>query len=185
MSSYDTSEISAPPMWVRVLLGIVLMLAGILVLGDVALATLISTVVIAVLAIVAGTFEIAHAFWTKGWGGFIWQILLGTLYIAFGVILWSQPLTGALIVTYMLGLLLVASGLVRMLLSYRYWQDAGWIMLASGIFGVLAGALIIARWPMSGLWVLGLLLGIDLLSHGMAWLVYAWKPASRVRTAQG
>jgi uncharacterized membrane protein HdeD (DUF308 family) len=35
---------------------------------------------------------------------------------------------------------------------------------------------------MTGLWVLGFLLGIDLISHGIAWLGYAWQPARR--TAQ-
>jgi uncharacterized membrane protein HdeD (DUF308 family) len=175
--------LSLPPTWVRVLLGIVMIVAGLLVLGDVALATLVSTIVIAALAIVAGGFEIIHAFWTKGWGGFVWEILLGILYVAFGVILWSQPVMGALIITYILGLLLLVSGVVRIFLSYRYWQEAGWIMLLSGIFGVIAGVIIIGRWPMSGLWVLGLLLGIDLLSHGFAWLLYAWAPAARVKAA--
>lgn len=185
MTTYSThaSTLSVPPTWVRVLLGIVLIVAGLLVLGDVALATLVSTVVIAALAIVAGAFEIIHAFWTKGWGSFLWQILLGVLYVAFGIVLWSQPVAGALVITFVLGLLLVVSGLVRMLLSYKYWTEAGWILLLSGVFGVLAGAIIIAGWPMSGLWVLGLLLGIDLLAHGFAWLLYAWAPAWRSRTA--
>jgi len=179
MTTYDTqsSVLSVPPTWIRVLLGIVMIVAGFLVLGDVALATLVSTVVLATLAIVAGGFEIFHSFWTKGWGGFLWQILLGILYVAFGLVLWSQPQAGALAITFVLGLLLLASGAVRILLSYRHWNDAGWIMLVSGIFGVLAGAIIMARWPSSGLWVLGLLLGIDLLSHGTAWLLYAWAPS--------
>src|SRR5262249_29557594 len=102
--------------------------------------------------------------------------LLGILYVAFGLILWSQPLAGALVITLVLGILLVISGVVRMLLSYKHWNDAGWIMLLSGIVGVLAGAIIIARWPMSGLWGLGLLLGIDLLVHGFAWLLHAATP---------
>ena len=80
----STTAISTPPAWVRVLLGVVLILAGIFVLGDVALATIVSTMFIGYTAIVAGAFEIIHAFWTKGWGGFIWQIVLGILYIAFG-----------------------------------------------------------------------------------------------------
>jgi uncharacterized membrane protein HdeD (DUF308 family) len=182
MTTYDTqsSMLSAPPTWVRILLGIVMIVAGVLVLGDVTLATLVSTALIAALAIVTGGFEIFHAFWTKGWGGFLWQILLGILYVAFGLVLWSQPLAGALVITFVLGLLLVVSGAVRILLSYRHWNDAGWIMLLSGIVGVLAGALIIARWPMSGLWVLGLLLGVDLLSHGIAWLLYSGAPSRRI-----
>lgn len=170
---------SAPPTWVRILLGIVLILAGIFVLGDIAIATLISAVFIGIVAIIAGAFEIIHAFWTKGWGGFAWQILLGVLYLTFGIVLLNQPATGALVITYVLGLLLLLSGVVRVLLSFSHWASHGWIMLVSGLFGVLAGLVILTGFPITGLWVLGLLLGIDLISHGMAWLTYAWLPAAR------
>jgi uncharacterized membrane protein HdeD (DUF308 family) len=180
MTTYDTpSSYPAPPTWVRVLLGIVLVLAGLLVLGDIAVATLISTIFIALMAIVAGGFEIIHAFWTRGWGGFVWQILLGALYLAFGLVLLNQPVSGALIITYVLGLLLLLSGIVRVLLSFSHWRDAGWIMLISGAFGILAGLVILTGFPMTGLWVLGLVLGVDLITHGVAWLTYAWLPAMR------
>ena len=185
MTTQDTSSRSstvhlvAPPTWVRILLGIVMVLAGLFVLGDVTLATLVSTIFIAATAIVAGAFEVIHAFWTKGWGGFVWQLLLGILYIAFGIVLWSQPASGALILTYVLGLLLLMSGFIRVLLSFSHWKDAGWIMLLSGAFGILAGLVILTGFPMTGLWVLGFLLGIDLISHGIAWLTYAWLPVAR------
>jgi uncharacterized membrane protein HdeD (DUF308 family) len=42
-----------------------------------------------------------------------------------------------LIITYVLGLLLLISGFVRILLGFSHWKDAGWIMLLSGAFGVL------------------------------------------------
>lgn len=175
MTTYNTSTaITAPPTWVRILLGVVLVLAGIFVLGDVTLATLVSTMFIGAMAIVAGGFEIIHAFWTKGWGGFAWQILLGALYVAFGVMLLNQPLAGAMIVTFALGLMLLISGIVRSVISISHWQEAGWLMLLSGVFGILAGIVIMTGFPMSGLWVLGLLLGIDLITHGVAWLTYAW-----------
>jgi uncharacterized membrane protein HdeD (DUF308 family) len=180
MTTYDTaSPLTAPPTWVRILLGIVLIVAGLFVLGDIALATLVSTLFIAAMAIVAGAFEIIHAFWTKGWGGFLWQVLLGAIYVAFGVVLWSQPVSGALVLTFALGLMLIISGIVRALVSITHWQQAGWLMLLSGVFGILAGVVIVTGFPMSGLWVLGLLLGIDLISHGVAWLTYAWLPATR------
>lgn len=103
-------ELSVPPTWVRVALGVALIVAGIVVLGDIAIATLISTLFIGAVAIIVGAFEVVHAFWTKGWGGFLWQILLGVLYVAFGVVLISQPLAGALVLTLVLGLLLLISG---------------------------------------------------------------------------
>lgn len=182
MTAYGTgtAALSAPPTWVRVLLGLVLVVAGLFVLGDVVLASLISAIFIGATAVVAGGFEIAHAFWTQGWGRFLWRLLLGALYVGAGIVLLSEPVSGALILTYVLGLLLMVSGFVRIVLGFGYWQRGGWIMLLSGIFGVLAGLVILSGFPTTGLWVLGFLLGIDLIMHGVAWLAYAWlaaKPA--------
>jgi len=186
MTTYDNSSakrtgLMAPPLWVCVLLGIVMIGAGLLVLGDVVLFTVISTIFIGWMAIVAGGFEIVHAFWTKGWGGMAWQLLLGVLYLAFGIALVGQPVAGALILTYVLGLSLLISGIVRILIGLGHWQQLGWIMLASGLFGGFAGLVILTGFPATGLKVLGLLLGIDLLFHGIGWLTYAWQPAASTR----
>jgi uncharacterized membrane protein HdeD (DUF308 family) len=187
MTTYDSSSslrprnLTTPPFWVCVLLGIVMILAGIIVLGDVVLVTVISTVVIGAAAIATGAFEVVHAFWTKGWGGFVWQVLLGILYIAFGVMIVSQPVASALILTYVLGLTLLFSGVIRIVLGFSHWKEAGWIMLLSGLFGILAGLVILTGFPKTGLWVLGFLLGVDLITHGLGWLSYAWQPT--VRTA--
>lgn len=186
MTTYEGSSrtsirrLPAPPFWVCVLLGLVMVAAGILVLGDIMMVTMISTIFIGWVSIIAGAFEIVHAFWTKGWGGFVWQVLLGILYIAFGIVLVSQPVVSALILTYVLGLVLAVSGFVRILLGISHWREAGWIMLLSGIFGVLAGVVILTGWPMTGLWVIGFLLGVDLIAHGLGWLAYAWRPAATV-----
>jgi uncharacterized membrane protein HdeD (DUF308 family) len=177
MTIFDTaSGLTTPPTWMRTVLGIVLILAGIIVLGDVALATIISTMFLGVTAIIAGAFEAMHAFGTKGWGSFLWRALLGVLYVAFGIVLLRQPVSGALILTYFLGLLLGASGIVRIFLGLRHWSQMGWIMLLSGAFGIVAGLIILSGWPVTGLWVLGFFLGVDLLSHGIAWLIYSWLP---------
>jgi uncharacterized membrane protein HdeD (DUF308 family) len=52
-------------------------------------------------------------------------------------------------------------------------------MLLSGVFGILAGVVILVGFPKTTLWVLGLVLGMDLLFHGVAWLTYARLPAAR------
>jgi uncharacterized membrane protein HdeD (DUF308 family) len=175
----QTGQSPAPPFWVCLLLGAVMIAAGLLVLGDVVLVTVISTMFIGWVAIITGAFEIIHAFWTKGWGGFVWQVLLGILYIALGAVIVGHPVASALILTYVVGLLLLISGVVRVMLGFGHLKDAGWIMLLSGAFGILAGLVILTGFPMTGLWVLGFLLGVDLLSHGVAWLTYAWRPAAR------
>jgi uncharacterized membrane protein HdeD (DUF308 family) len=172
---------STLPLWVRILLGIVLIIAGIFVLGDVVLATLISTIFIGAMAVVAGGFEIVHAFWTKGWGGFIWQILLGLAYIVIGLILFRQPVGGALVLTWVLGVVFLASGLARVFLGFRTWGQSGWLLLLSGVFGVIAGLIVLFGWPVTGLWVIGFLVGVDLIAHGVGWLVFAGQPAARTQ----
>ena len=99
MTVYDSRSgieaLSPPPLWVCVLLGLVMIGAGVAALGDVVFATVISVKLIGLTAIAAGAFEIVHAFWTRGWGGFLWQTLLGTLYVAFGLVLLTEPASGA------------------------------------------------------------------------------------------
>ncbi|WP_027556573.1 HdeD family acid-resistance protein [Bradyrhizobium sp. Cp5.3] len=177
MTVYDSrgtvDAFGSPPLWACALLGVVLIAAGLFALGDLAFATIISVKFIGLTAIAAGGFEVAHAFWTKGWGGFLWRIVLGALYLAFGLILLTQPASGALILTYFLGAVLFASGVIRCVLSFAYWRQNGWMMLISGIFAVVAGVLILFGFPDISVWVLGFLLGVDLISHGLAWLLYA------------
>ena len=60
-----TGQSPAPPFWVCLLLGAVMIAAGFLVLGDVVFVTVISTMFIGWVAIITGAFEIIHAFWTN------------------------------------------------------------------------------------------------------------------------
>jgi uncharacterized membrane protein HdeD (DUF308 family) len=59
------------------------------------------------------------------------------------------------------------------MLSFAHWQQGGWMMLISGLLGLIAGVLILSGFPTISLWALGFLLGVDLISHGLAWLLYA------------
>ncbi len=156
-----------------------MILIGAAVLADVAFASLIGSTFIGVAAILVGTFEIGNAISTRGWGGFTWQMILGFLYIALGLLLVGVDGSETQLLTYGLGLLLMLSGTVRILFVLNHWREVGWFMLLSGGFGVLAGLVILAEFPKTGLWVLGLLLGIDLISHGLAWLGYGFLPTNR------
>jgi uncharacterized membrane protein HdeD (DUF308 family) len=47
------------------------------------------------------------------------------------------------------------------------------VLLLSGLIGIAAALIILTGWPMTGLWVLGLVVGIDLISYGFLWIAYA------------
>jgi uncharacterized membrane protein HdeD (DUF308 family) len=44
---------------------------------------------------------------------------------------------------------------------------------ADGIITFVLGMLVLAQWPASGLWVIGLFIGIDLIFYGAAWMALA------------
>jgi uncharacterized membrane protein HdeD (DUF308 family) len=165
--------------WANAAIGIALILAGIVVLGDVVLATVVSALVLGVAIICVGFVEICFAVWAGGWRGFLWQTTLGILYIIVGCALVSMPLLGLKVLTAVLGAVLIISGLARAFTWLRNAHSGRWLILVSGLFGVLAGVMVLIGWPSSGLWAIGVFLGIDLIVHGLGWIV-----ASRQVTIQ-
>jgi uncharacterized membrane protein HdeD (DUF308 family) len=65
------------------------------------------------------------------------------------------------------------SGLYQ-LISAMWTQLPGWGWHAlNGIIASILGGLLLAQWPVSGLWVIGLFIGIDLVFYGWAWIALA------------
>lgn len=156
--------------WI-VALGIVYLLTGLIALGSVMTATVASVLVVGVMMIVAGLAEVINAFQVKGWGKFLLWILLGLLYIVAGFVTFENPLLAAALLTLMLGAALVASGIMRIILAFGMKQETPWIwVVLSGVITLLLGVMILAHWPVSSLFVLGLFLGIDLVMAGAGWI---------------
>ena len=63
---------------------------------------------------------------------------------------------------------------MRLWLAYKFWNTMGGLLIFSGIIAILAGLVIFAGWPGSGVWVLGLCLAIDVLFQGFAWLMFGF-----------
>jgi len=75
------------------------------------------------------------------------------------------------VLTLLLGAALVASGIMRIILAFSMKEGTLWIWVAlSGVVTLLVGLIILAKWPVSSLFVLGLFLGIDLVFAGASWI---------------
>jgi len=157
--------------WI-VALGVIFMIAGIIALGSVVMATVSAVLIVGIMMIMAGVAEIIAAFNVKDWGKFALWMLLGLLYVAAGVICIVDPLAAAVILTLMVGAALVVGGILRMVLAWNMREAGkpwGWVVV-SGIISLLLGFMIIAQWPYSGVYVLGIFLGIDLIFIGSGWI---------------
>jgi uncharacterized membrane protein HdeD (DUF308 family) len=157
--------------WI-VALGIIFMIAGVIALGSVVMATVSAVWIVGIMMIMAGVAEIIAAFRVKEWGKAIVWGLVGALYVAAGVIAFESPLLAATVLTLLLGIALMVGGIVRMFLAWHMREAGkpwGWVVV-SGIISLLLGLMIVAQWPYSGLYVLGIFLGIDLIFIGSSWL---------------
>ena len=166
----DTAPLRAKSGWI-VALGIIYLLAGLIALGSVVMATVASVLVVGVMMIIAGVAEVFSAFQIKSWGKFLLWVLLGVLYIIAGFVTFENPLLAAVLLTLILGASLTASGIMRIILAFNMKRESPWIWVAlSGVITLLLGLLILAHWPVSSLYILGLFLGIDLIIAGAGWI---------------
>jgi uncharacterized membrane protein HdeD (DUF308 family) len=171
-TAHDTAlePLRAKSGWI-IALGVVFVIAGIIALGSVVMATAATVFVVGIMMVIAGVAEVINAFQIKTWGRFLLWLLLGALYIVAGFITFENPLLAAAILTLFLGIALIASGIMRIVLAFSMQAVMPWIwVLLSGVITLLLGLVIVAHWPVSSLYILGLFLGIDLVLAGASWI---------------
>jgi uncharacterized membrane protein HdeD (DUF308 family) len=168
--SSDVAPLRAKSGWI-IALGVAFVIAGLIALGSVVMATVASVFIVGVMMMIAGVAEVINAFQFKSWGRFLLWVSLGVLYIVAGFVTLENPLLAAAVLTLVLGAVLVASGIMRIVLAFsmRKEKPSVWVAL-SGFITLLLGLLILSHWPVSGLYILGVFLGVDLLFAGAGWI---------------
>jgi uncharacterized membrane protein HdeD (DUF308 family) len=155
-------------------LGIVLILVGFAAIVFPFVSTVAAKVVLGWLFLIGGVFLVLHAFSAQGWGGFLWSLLVGILYLVAGGYLAFFPLTGLLTLAFMLIILFAAEGIFEIIMAFRVRPHEGWgFMLLSGIAALAVAFLIAMDLPSSATWALGLLVGINLLFSGWSYVFLA------------
>ncbi|HUI19663.1 MAG TPA: DUF308 domain-containing protein [Methylocella sp.] len=155
--------------WI-VALGVLIAGMGLAALILVVSATIASVYTIAVFMILAGAAEIATGLSAKTWGRFLLWIFAGLAYIVVASFALAQPLVAAAFFTLLLGAGMMATGVVRIYLGAHLGAPLRGPVLLAGGLTALVGLLILVGWPQNSFVVLGILLGLDLLFWGTAWI---------------
>ena len=156
--------------WI-IALGVVYVIGGLIALGSVVFATVVTVYVVGFMMLICGIAEVINAFQLQSWGKFLLWLLLGALYIVAGFLTFENPLLAAAMLTLLLGVALLVSGIMRIILAFGMQAEAPWIGVAlSGVITLLLGLIILAHWPVSGLYILGIFLGVDLVIAGASWI---------------
>lgn len=151
-------------------LGVLLVILGALAVGASVFTTFLSVLVLGILLVAGGVAKIGYALWLRRWTGFIPTLLVGILYVVVGGYTLYHPAASAIAITLLIAILFLISGIFRVASSLTLqFENWGWVLF-SGLISIALGAMILAEWPESGLWILGLFVGIDLIFAGWTWI---------------
>ena len=154
-----------------VVLGISLIVLGTILLGFPVIATLATVTALGVLILLGGGMEVVGAFWCHEWSGFFIALLSGILGVVVGLMLLGNPIQGGITLTILLASFLFVGGIFKVVASLTHrFGGWGWLLL-SGAIDIVLGIMIWAELPMSGLTIIGLLVGISAIFRGVSWLM--------------
>jgi uncharacterized membrane protein HdeD (DUF308 family) len=134
-------------------------------------ATLISVFVFGWTLIFAGAFEALQSLWQPKWGGLFLQLTVGILAVVVGFHFLASPATGALVLTFLMGVYFMGVGILRAVTAFTLrFPSWGWVLFSS-IVTFMLGVLIKWNWAVSGLWIIGLFIGIDMIFRGWSYVM--------------
>jgi uncharacterized membrane protein HdeD (DUF308 family) len=154
-------------------LGVISIILGLIALTDSVAVTVVSMLVFGWILLIAGIVEAVQAFRHRRAGHLFLHSLNAVLSFVVGLILLRHPLAGALVMTLLLAAYFTVAGIFRIVdavsLRLPHW---GWA-LANGIITLIFGILVWAQWLVSGLWIIGMFIGIDLIITGWTQIMLA------------
>jgi uncharacterized membrane protein HdeD (DUF308 family) len=157
-----------------IFLALLLVIAGAAAIAFPILSTFAVELWTAIAFAIAGVAQTIHAFGARSWSGFLWDLLVGLLYLAAGAVLWLNPIAGVVTLTVFLAAVLVVDGVFRSILAFQIRPQPGWFwLLLGGLVSIVLGVMMWQKLPSSALTVLGLLLGINLAFSGFTFLMLA------------
>jgi uncharacterized membrane protein HdeD (DUF308 family) len=148
--------------------GLLIFALGVFCLIAAGITGLASILLFGILLLVAGVLEIVSALRERKQGRPALQhFLVGILSIVVGALFLARPAVGLAAVSLLLAGYFFADGLFRSVTSLldRY-ENWGWDFI-SGAVSVILGIIVFSNWPISALWVVGVLVAVQLMMRGL------------------
>ena len=155
-------------------LGLLFLALGVIGVGMSLALTVAGVLYFGVLLIIGGGTQLVHGFKCKGWKSVSWHVLIALVYLAAGALAVYDPLGAAVGLTLVIAAALLASGTFRLAMSFQLRPSQGWWWpFVSALISIVLGGLILVQWPVSGLWVIGLFIAIELIVNGWSYIFVA------------
>lgn len=157
-------------------LGLLFLVLGFIGLGMTFSLTVISVMYFGILLLIGGVVQFFEIFNTKQWRGACVQFFVSMIYIVAGGLLVYDPILGSEMITAILAWMFIIVGISRLLAAISLKGESGWFwILLSGLMTIALGVMILAKWPFSALWFIGLLVAIEMLMNGWTLVMLAFQ----------
>jgi membrane protein HdeD len=169
-----------------IVVGILLVIAGIILLGNVVFATAVSVLLLGWTALISGMVLVIGTL-LRIRSGASWAVALGGVVLAvLGLFILRNPAIGALTLTLLGGSLFLTTGLVR-IFGGSVVPEARVVLVVSGVISVVLGLWVLLNLMTASLTLLGTLLAVQTLLEGVTLIaVGRLRPApARPRTPVG
>ena len=166
-----TTEINREARW-SIALSVLMIVAGMLAIIMPLALGMVITISVGVLLMFGGAAHLAFAWHIRHYSGLWWELLLGFLYAAVGVLVLLYPKAALASLTLMLAAFLFVESVLEFVLAYylRPLKGSGWLVF-DGIITLVLAILISITWPWNTSWVIGTIVGISIIFSGIARLV--------------
>jgi uncharacterized membrane protein HdeD (DUF308 family) len=166
--------------------GAVMVILGVLAICAPVAASIAVAIYVGWLLLISGVVGLIAIVSTHHVHAFLWSLITAALSVVIGVLLVLMPVQGAISLTIVLTAFFIAEGVFQttVAIASRNVMAGTWVwMLLSGIADLVLAAIIIAGWPGTAVWALGLLVGVNLLTSGWAVVVAAFAGRRMAETA--
>jgi uncharacterized membrane protein HdeD (DUF308 family) len=157
--------------WLLLFVGPLSVIAGVIILFKPGSSLAALAVIAGIFLLVDGIFELANSF-TRSAPNRGLAALLGVLTAIVGVLLIRHPIGGVAAIALLIGIWLIAVGVVRLATAFDEYENRGWHALAGGL-ELIAGIVIVAD-PNIGFATLALLAGIGFIVNGVGITALGW-----------
>jgi len=149
--------------------GLVMTVLGFVAVMMPMLSSVVVSVFIGWLLVLGGIVTIAGAYSLRGTSMFIWQLLAGLLPLVVGLLFVVYPLEGLVTLTVIIAFVLLLTGTGQVAFALWMRPAHGWVWsFLSALISLALGVMILVTLPEASAVVVGLLVGIDFLSTGIA-----------------
>ena len=156
-------------------IGLVLIVCGIVAILLPSISTVAASLVLGAALAFVGVAKIIQSFEVKDWSGFVWQLFGGIAEVVGGVLIYLNPLKGAIAMTLLIAAVFVVVGISQIGLALKVQPQNGWSwLLASGVLALVVGIALTVKLPFTRDLEPAMIAAISLLFAGWAYLVIAY-----------